>query len=150
MEAQIANNLALEFMLAGKAEFTLLSLKTGAHISYKIIRKESINANSDYVYFVNVLGKNEMYAGTLIYKDNEYRFYKGKKGNYSADSIEIKSLLFVLNKFTKGKYNLNLEVYHCGRCGRCGRRLTTPESIATGLGPECASKVGIHHPKNRV
>ena len=29
---------------------------------------------------------------------------------------------------------------HEGRCGRCGRRLTVPESIEIGLGPECASK----------
>lgn len=25
-------------------------------------------------------------------------------------------------------------------CGRCGRALTTPESIAIGLGPECATR----------
>lgn len=30
-----------------------------------------------------------------------------------------------------------IEVWHEGRCGRCGRRLTVPESIANGLGPEC-------------
>ena len=29
---------------------------------------------------------------------------------------------------------------HEGRCGRCGRKLTVPESIDTGLGPECAGK----------
>jgi hypothetical protein len=33
-----------------------------------------------------------------------------------------------------------LEVWHEGRCGRCGRRLTVPESIESGLGPECATK----------
>jgi hypothetical protein len=26
------------------------------------------------------------------------------------------------------------------RCRRCGRALTTPESIASGIGPVCASK----------
>jgi hypothetical protein len=35
------------------------------------------------------------------------------------------------------------EVYHEGRCGRCNRKLTVPESIETGLGPECASKLGL-------
>lgn len=28
-----------------------------------------------------------------------------------------------------------------GRCGRCGRRLTDPESIRRGIGPECAALV---------
>lgn len=30
------------------------------------------------------------------------------------------------------------EIRHAGRCGRCGRLLTVPESIETGLGPECS------------
>lgn len=29
-----------------------------------------------------------------------------------------------------------------GHCVRCNRLLTTPESIARGIGPECAEKVG--------
>jgi len=29
---------------------------------------------------------------------------------------------------------------HEGRCARCGRKLTVPESIDSGLGPECRSK----------
>lgn len=31
------------------------------------------------------------------------------------------------------------EVWHSGNCSRCGRLLTTPESIAIGLGPVCAT-----------
>lgn len=34
-----------------------------------------------------------------------------------------------------------LEVWHEGRCVRCGRKLTTPESVAAGLGPECRVRV---------
>lgn len=28
-----------------------------------------------------------------------------------------------------------------GRCARCGKRLTDPESVARGIGPECAKQV---------
>jgi len=28
-------------------------------------------------------------------------------------------------------------------CSRCGRRLTDPQSIRRGYGPECAQKLGI-------
>tara|TARA_B100000212_G_C27272776_1_gene489534 strand:- start:358 stop:813 length:456 start_codon:yes stop_codon:yes gene_type:complete len=31
-----------------------------------------------------------------------------------------------------------VRVLHSGSCGRCGRKLTVPESIDSGLGPECA------------
>lgn len=34
------------------------------------------------------------------------------------------------------------EIRHAGRCGRCGRLLTVPESIETGLGPECSKVKG--------
>jgi hypothetical protein len=30
-----------------------------------------------------------------------------------------------------------------GKCGICSRRLTTPESIERGIGPECAAKMGM-------
>ena len=32
-----------------------------------------------------------------------------------------------------------VRVQHSGCCGRCGRKLTVPESIDIGLGPECAN-----------
>ena len=31
--------------------------------------------------------------------------------------------------------------WHEGRCGRCGRKLTVPESIEAGYGPECINLV---------
>lgn len=37
------------------------------------------------------------------------------------------------NPFPEG-----FEFWHEGRCGKCARRLTVPESIAQGFGPECA------------
>lgn len=30
-----------------------------------------------------------------------------------------------------------------GRCWRCNRKLTVPSSIESGIGPECASKIGL-------
>lgn len=34
-----------------------------------------------------------------------------------------------------------VEVWHEGKCCRCGRKLTVPESIESGIGPECAGKM---------
>ena len=39
-----------------------------------------------------------------------------------------------------GPMPAELEVWHQGSCGKCGRPLTVPESIASGIGPVCASK----------
>jgi hypothetical protein len=34
-----------------------------------------------------------------------------------------------------------VEFWHEGKCCRCGRKLTVPASIASGIGPECATKI---------
>lgn len=47
-----------------------------------------------------------------------------------------KVLDWTLNAAVKG----NLKTVRClheGRCARCGKKLTVPESIDSGLGPEC-------------
>ena len=31
-----------------------------------------------------------------------------------------------------------VKVFHSGKCGKCGKKLTTPESIKSGLGPYCS------------
>jgi DNA-directed RNA polymerase subunit RPC12/RpoP len=33
-----------------------------------------------------------------------------------------------------------IKVYHEAKCARCGHRLTVPESIETGFGPNCLEK----------
>lgn len=37
-------------------------------------------------------------------------------------------------------WNWRIEFWHEGSCGVCGRKLTVPESVAAGIGPECAGK----------
>ena len=46
---------------------------------------------------------------------------------------------------TKAALPKTVEVWHEGICGRCGRKLTVPESVERGLGPECAGLVGHNH-----
>lgn len=151
MESVVGNQYALAFMLAGKSEFTMLSIKTNAHISYKVTRVESNKNMGEFIYFVAVVKQESEFVGTIFFTNKDgFVFRQGNKGKYSANSKEIVSLLYVMNAFHRGKTKLDLEVYHCGKCGRCGRKLTTPESIITGVGPECAKKIGIPHPSNRM
>jgi hypothetical protein len=39
------------------------------------------------------------------------------------------------------EHNFNsLEIHYSANCCKCNRKLTTPESIAMGIGPECAKR----------
>lgn len=49
-------------------------------------------------------------------------------------------LVDVLTRITHWQNN-GFEYMYEGRCCRCFRRLTTPESIANGIGPECAKRL---------
>lgn len=148
------NNKAIEFLLAGKSEFIAVSGRTGYKIKYKITRKESNKKDdnaSEYVYFIKtVVDNQEVYAGILYYDNKEqiFKFSRGQKGKLDIHHINIKSLLYIINNLYRGNSKLNVRIYHMGRCGRCGRALTTPESILTGLGPECAKMLGIPRVKS--
>lgn len=140
-------DMALRFILAGRSEFTLLSDKTRVKFAYRL-KKRKVNKEKEkenkYLYYVTVLkGGERIYAGVLYYSDLKkmYMFSTGKKGKMTGDNIEIKSLMYVINKLNERNYGMRLTIYHVGRCGRCGRVLTVPESIMSGLGPECITKV---------
>lgn len=138
----ITNDKALKFILAGRCEFVAISGKTGVKIVYEMKRKQSNRGNGDeFIYYLKTKIDSQMvYAGVIFYdKTTElFKFVQGVKGKVSAFHVNIKSILYILNNFNKGRTTLNLRIYHVGKCGRCGRKLTDEQSILTGLGPTCA------------
>lgn len=50
----------------------------------------------------------------------------------------------------QGAIPSDVEIWHAGFCCRCGRLLTVDESIARGIGPECASKTGVPFGKGKA
>lgn len=134
---EIQKDAVSSYVLAGNSTVTLQSGHTGAHFTYKIKRAKT----NDNLYFVNLLSgpNNEQdyqYIG-CYYADNQY-FHPAEPWKNRVKMAWPKSLRAIDFLFKK-LYNVpnNLHVYHEGRCGRCGRKLTTPESILRGLGPEC-------------
>ena len=63
------------------------------------------------------------------------------KSNASEDAPSVKAFRYAWNALVNGVIPGTLEIWHEGSCGRCGRTLTVPESIASGIGPECAKKI---------
>lgn len=131
------------FVLAGAATFTLVSRATGARFTYRVRSCE----NNDALWFVSVLtgqDNENSYSYLGIIRDSTlgYRFQRTAKSRLSADSPSCKAA----DWFFRAVFAVvpilpaSVEFWHEGRCCRCGRKLTVPESIAAGVGPECASK----------
>ena len=140
--AKIADIEAIRtFVLGGKATFTLRSLKTGTRFTYRVqvidggeIAFVSLLTGSDneanYSYFANIRPRNLSY-------------WHGKKAKVHEGALGPQAFAWFWSKLQRRSPMPELEFWHSGACARCGRRLTVPSSIASGFGPECATKIGF-------
>lgn len=129
----------LRFMIAGNAYFTLRSQKTGTRYTFR-----AHQSTDKSVLFISTLWGSDNtgdYAYVGIVKDGEFKLTR--KSKFNADSPQVKAFSWALSHIMGADRIPDvLEFWHEGRCGRCARKLTVPESIASGFGPECIKHVG--------
>lgn len=133
------------FFTAGRAVFTV-ECPDGKHYTYRIKKSKP-----DPKYGVN------FFVGLLTGPDNTSDYtYLGMmfpngvvkltaKSKYREDSFPVRLLRRTLAVVWAGQTSVmtakGFKLHHEGKCGRCGRALTVPESVRTGIGPECAKRV---------
>lgn len=131
----------IEFVTAGNATVTVKSLKTGNRFTYKITcsKKEELlfvnlmtgtDNNSDFTYMCHIRKESNGFP----------QLYRGKT-RIRVDAPGFVAFKHIWKHTLLEEHMDNLEIWHEGRCCRCGRKLTVPESIASGIGPECAGMV---------
>jgi hypothetical protein len=142
----------LDFLLAGKATITLFSKVTGTRFTYRVIKKRMENNSDLPLYFVSLLTGQDnesdySYLGTIFPNTallSDWRcltrFRSTTKSRISPNAPSFRAFGWMLSHVLNGKIPSTLEVWHEGRCGCCGRKLTTPESIASGIGPVCGNR----------
>lgn len=128
------------FVLAGNAVFTIQNPLTGNRFTYRVRQGKGEKAP----HFVQVLtGSNNetdyQYLG-VIFPDGTFRVTG--KTRIGKDAPSARAFAWTWAHLQMDRDIGPAEVWHQGRCGRCGRTLTVPESVATGLGPDCAEKMG--------
>lgn len=144
-DAATPDPLSRDFVTAGDAFFTFKSA-TGEHFTFHVERPEKFRGE----YFGQVFKgtdnadrRSYKYVGMVNDSTLTLRATNGSK-QYGPDSKEFKVLAWALD-IVAGRKPLRdgYELRHAEKCGRCGRKLTNPESIRTGIGPECADKLAI-------
>lgn len=132
----------IRFMLAGNAHVTFQSRRTGTRFTYRIRLADPRHGDTNPPpHFVSVLtGPDEYSYLGCIYSSRVYAHGRKSKLSYGAESAV--AFAWVWRTLSGGKMHPELAIYHEGRCGACGRRLTTPESVTTGIGPICAKRLG--------
>lgn len=126
------------FIVGGKAIFTLESKVSGNWFTYRITKAKSETP----LFFVSVLtGVNNesayTYMGTIFENDGKLNFRLTQKSKIGKDALSFKAFDFFFNLLMKNRVHSDLNVYHLGVCARCGKTLTVPESLENGYGPEC-------------
>lgn len=135
-----------EFITAGNATFTIRSKVSQQRFTYKLIKPA--DSPQGPVIFVRLLSgpDNEeayRYMGTLYANcENFYVYRHSHKSSVSQNAASVAAFRYFMRVITLASWiPKELEVWHEGRCGRCGRKLTVPESLKSGLGPECEGRV---------
>ena len=140
------------FALAGNATFTVTNPVTGNRFTYKIRRPEDHEAGGKKdIWFVTVLtGPNNeqdyTYLGVILPPKGaftRYTYVHGRNSAIGPTAPSGKAFAWLWARVDAGKAIGPAVITHEGRCGRCGRTLTVPESVLSGFGPECASKVEL-------
>ena len=130
------------FLMAGNSTFTVKNIKTGNRYTYKIKQAKDQNDKPTDTYFVSFLNgpdnwSNYAYIG--IIRDNQYAWTS--KARAGQESQVVKGFQWVFNHIET--LPEHVEIWHAGKCARCAKKLTVPESIESGFGPECIKHVGI-------
>lgn len=137
------------FILAGKAAFTVVNTKTGNRFTFRVKwPKRCPKERRSYapLYVTVLVGPNNSYNYAYlgaIYDRKRFARTNGVK--ISESTIQAKAWKYIWERLnsTDGLLPDFVQVWHEGRCAHCGKRLTVPESISRGLGPECAGRVGL-------
>lgn len=131
------------YLTAGNTTFTLYSKKLNKRYTYHITQDKKMKSR----YFVSL-----MYGSDNTDIKRSYRFL----GLFYDDTMHLKVNSIGEAKRDAGRmFDYFLEViaqkrpwpdtcefYPSCRCARCGRKLTTPESIKKGIGPDCLEALG--------
>jgi len=127
----------LNFMLAGNARFTVKNTQSGNRFTYRV---RKLQGSEDGPFFVSVLTSPDMYTfiGTVF---DGKRFKHSPKSRVGQDAQSVRTFDYVFRHVLAGNLPASIQFWHEGKCGKCGRTLTVPESIANGIGPECAKRM---------
>jgi hypothetical protein len=138
--------IALRFMMAGNATVTIRSKASGTRFTYKLRLAEDDGRPQPrgLPTFVSLMNgpDNEssfQYLGTIFAPGV---FTHGRKSKITPEAPSAVAFTWAWGHISRGHLPKQLEIWHEARCGRCGRKLTVPESIESGFGPECITKVG--------
>jgi len=130
------------YIEAGNAYFTIRNSETGNRFTYRVNAPKGRRGDAA-ILFVSVLSdadNNSGYRYIGFVRDGRF-FHGGGKSFAGREAPSVVAFGWTWSRVAVARpLPASVEVWHQGKCGRCGRKLTVPESIENGIGPECARR----------
>lgn len=136
------------FISAGRAVFTIQSVPTGKHYTYCVTR--STTRKGELFARVSIGDEAYAYLGAVLLTSG--KLVPTRASEHRAGAPSFDALAWFLRTLARTPHDqtpAQVIFRHEGKCGRCGRPLTHPESIDSGIGPDCAAKLGLAHEPTR-
>ena len=132
---EVVNSKMLPFLLAGNFTFTIKSLVTETHFTYKVKKSKK-----GVIYFVNIqVEQHFVYVGYLCGRSF---FFNDKQDELKEDNIRVVSFKWLWHKLINAiDVTEKILMWHEGKCCKCGRKLTDEVSTELGIGPECRKMI---------
>lgn len=156
LKHKLDNANALAFMLGGKATFTLKSLKTDVHFTFKVYNSTKVEnfkkvSNPDFKFVHLMTGKDntrsytymgfiKKYKGSWVFVLDKGNVEKRRKPKVDNDTPGVIAFTYVWEKLLNGIQMPMLEFWSAGTCSGCGRLLTNEKSIELSMGPVCGNR----------
>lgn len=130
------------YLFAGRAVITIQSGVTGAHVSIKL---KQVKGDANAFWATTEGGAEPQLLGRVerhLAETAGVGIQTTRATRHKAESKHVQGFNWLVRSIARGELPKSATVQHEGKCGRCSRALTHPASIASGIGPECASKIG--------
>lgn len=143
----LANNQIKQFIMGGKAIFTVENELTGGRMTYKVSQPKHEEGET-VPYFASVLNgsdnyTNYAYMGMVVEYGGKVGIKSTKGSKVGQEATSYKGFQWLCSALNNRSIPETVNVYHEGKCGKCGKKLTVPQSIEMGFGSTCAKALGI-------
>lgn len=130
------------FVFMGRSVFTLENNETNNYLTFQIreVKKLGKVVPNQFSVQCKSLGDNEygyQLLGFLNTATKRFSSYKRTPNTF----IGFKVFFWLMQNLERLEDFTKLAIYHEGRCAKCSLPLTVPESIDSGIGPECKRKM---------
>jgi hypothetical protein len=152
LRGQLTDRQSIRRYLEGGNSTITIESKSGTRFTFRFRQPEDALCVGAKPIWVSVLNgpdneSNYSFIGTIFPSRSTTDIRPSGRSRVSLDAPSAKAIAWLLRQTYLGTNDEALfgraTIWHEGRCGKCGRKLTVPESVATGFGPECSSRLGI-------